>query len=71
VKGRLLCTKVIEGVRGVVMVLNATFKNISVISLWSVLLVDRRKPEYPEKTTNLPHFTDKRLTFTNLAKSKT
>jgi fibronectin type 3 domain-containing protein len=36
VKGRLLCTKVIEGVRGVVMVLNATFNNISVISWWSV-----------------------------------
>ena len=29
------------------MVFNTTFNNISVISLWSVLLV-----EYPEKTTN-------------------
>jgi len=35
------------------MVFNATFNNISVIS---VLLV--RKPEYPEKTTDLPQVTD-------------
>jgi hypothetical protein len=34
-----------------VMVSNATFNNISDIS-W-------RKPEYPEKITNLPEFTDK------------
>jgi hypothetical protein len=32
------------------MVLNATFNNISVISWWSVLLV-----EYSEKTTDLSH----------------
>ena len=35
------------------MVFNATFNNISVISCRSVLLVG--KPEYPEKTTELPH----------------
>ena len=35
-----------------VMVLNATFNNSSVISWW-------RKPEYPEKTTDLPQVTDK------------
>jgi cytochrome b561 len=34
------------------MVFYATFNNISVIS-W------QRKPEYPEKTTDLPHVTDK------------
>jgi hypothetical protein len=34
---------------------NATFNNISVISWRSVLL----KPEYPEKTTDLPQVTDK------------
>jgi len=36
------------------MVFNATFNNISVISLWSVLLV-----EYPNKTTDLSQVTDK------------
>jgi len=36
------------------MVFNASFNNISVISLWSVLLV--------EKTTNLPQVTDKFIT---------
>jgi hypothetical protein len=36
-----------------VMVLNATFNYISVISWQSVLLV------YPEKTTDLPQLTDK------------
>jgi hypothetical protein len=35
-------------------VFNATFNNISVISLWSVLLV-----EYPNKTTDLSQVTDK------------
>ena len=35
-----------------VMVSNATFNNISAIS-W------RMKPEYPEKTTDLPQVTDK------------
>ena len=34
------------------MVFNATFNNISVIYWW-------RKPEYPEKTTDLPQVTDK------------
>jgi hypothetical protein len=33
-------------------VLNATFNNMSVISWW-------RKPEYSEKTTDLPKVTDK------------
>jgi hypothetical protein len=41
-------------VRVRIMVFNATFNNISVISWHSVLLV-----EYPEKTTNLPKITDK------------
>jgi hypothetical protein len=41
-----------------VMVFNATFNNISVISWWSFFLW--RKPEYPEKTTNLPQVADKR-----------
>ena len=36
------------------MVFNATFNNISVISVQSVLLV-----EYPEKTTDLLQVTDK------------
>ena len=43
------------GVR--VMVVNATFENISAIAWWSVLLV--RKPEYPKKTTDLSQVTDK------------
>jgi hypothetical protein len=34
------------------MVFNATFNNISVISWWSVLLVE--ETEYPEVTTDLP-----------------
>jgi len=37
------------------MVFNATFKNSSVISWWSVLLV-----EYPGKITDLSQVTDKR-----------
>ena len=37
-----------------VMGFNATFNNISAISLWSVLLV-----EYPEKAIDLPQVTDK------------
>ena len=37
---------------GGVMVFNATFNNISVISWWSVLLVGETG-EYPEKTTDL------------------
>ena len=36
---------------------NATFSNISVISLWSVFLMEETK--YPEKTTYLSQFTDK------------
>ena len=39
------------------MVFNATFNNISVISLWSVLLVE--ETVVPEKTTDLPQVTDK------------
>ena len=39
------------------MVFNVTFNNISVISWRSVLLVE--KTEYQEKTTDLPHVTDK------------
>jgi hypothetical protein len=35
------------------MKLNATFNNISAIFYWW------RKPEYPEKTTDLSHVTDK------------
>ena len=40
-----------------IMVFNATFNNISVISWWSLFLVE--KPEYPEKTTDLSQVTDK------------
>jgi hypothetical protein len=41
-----------------VMVFNATFNNISVISWrWSVLLVE--ETGVPEKTTNLPQVIDK------------
>ena len=43
-------------VRVRVMVFNATFNNTSVISWRSVLW---RKPEYPEKTTDLSQVTDK------------
>jgi hypothetical protein len=39
------------------MVFNATFNNISVISWWSVLLVEETGE--PEKTTDLPQVTDK------------
>jgi hypothetical protein len=39
------------------MLFNASFRNISVISWRSVLLV--RKPEYPVKTTDLSQVTDK------------
>jgi len=39
------------------MVFNATFNSISVISWWSVLLVE--ETEYPEKTTDLPQICDK------------
>ena len=41
-----------------VMLFYATFNNISVISCMSVLLVEE-KPEYREKTTDLPQVTDK------------
>jgi hypothetical protein len=47
--------KLIPGVR--VMVFNATFNNISVLSWRSVFWW--RKPEYPEKTTDLSQVTDK------------
>ena len=36
---------------------NATVNNISVISWWSVLLVEETK--YPEKITDLPQITDR------------
>ena len=39
------------------MVFNATFKNMSVISWWSVLLVEETRGA--EKTTDLPEVTDK------------
>jgi hypothetical protein len=39
------------------MVFNATFNNISVISWWSVLLVEETK--VPEKTIDLSQVTDK------------
>jgi len=45
----------VEWVR--VLVLNATFNNVSVISWWSVLGVE--ETEYPEKTTDLLQYTDK------------
>ena len=44
-------------VRVMVMVFNATFNNISAISWLQFYWC--RKPEYPEKTTNLPQVTDK------------
>ena len=40
-----------------VIVYSATLNNISVISWWSVLLVE--KTEYPEKTIDLSQVTDK------------
>jgi hypothetical protein len=39
------------------MVFNATFNNISVISWWSVLLVEEARVH--EENTNLPQVTDK------------
>jgi hypothetical protein len=43
-------------VRVMVIVFNATFKNISAISLRSVLLVE--EIEYPENTTDIPQVND-------------
>ena len=41
------------------MVFNATFNNISVISWWSVLLVEETgSTGVPEKSTDLPEITD-------------
>jgi hypothetical protein len=40
------------------MAFNATFNNISVIS-WRSVFFWWRKPEYPEKTTDLSQVTDK------------
>jgi hypothetical protein len=40
------------------MVCTATFNNISVISWWSVLLLEKTA-EYPEKIIDLPQVTDK------------
>jgi len=42
-----------------VMVFNATFNNISVISWWSLQFYWWRKPGYPEKTTDLSQVIDK------------
>jgi hypothetical protein len=39
------------------MLFYGTFNNISVISWWSILLVE--EPEYPEKTTDLSQVIDK------------
>ena len=39
------------------MMFNATFNNISVISWWSIILMEEM--EYPEKTTVLSQVTDK------------
>jgi hypothetical protein len=46
-----------------VMVLNATFNNISVISWCSVLLVEETR--VPERTTDLSHVTDKQRGITD------
>ena len=46
-----------------VMVLNATFNNISVISWHSVLLVE--ETGVPERTTDLLHVTDKQRGITD------
>jgi len=45
-------------VGGLVMMINVTFNNISIIS-WRSVFYWCRKPEYPEKTTDLPQVTDK------------
>jgi hypothetical protein len=42
------------------MVFNVTFNNISVLSWWSVLLVE--ETEYLEKSTTLPQVTEKPFT---------
>ena len=41
------------------MLFNATFNDISVISCWSVLLVEETRVPGEEKTTDLPQVTDK------------
>jgi hypothetical protein len=46
-----------DAIHKIVMVFNATFKNISVISWWLVLLW--RKTGYTEKPTDLSQVTDK------------
>jgi hypothetical protein len=46
-------------VRVRIMVFNTTFKNISVISWLSVLLVEETKVPGQNKTTDLPQVTDK------------
>jgi hypothetical protein len=43
------------------MALNATFNNISAISWW--LFYWWKKPEYQEKTTDMPQVTDKLLSY--------
>ena len=54
-----ICLKYYSSVRVRVMVLNATFNNISVILWQSILVYWWRKPEYMEKTTDLLQVTDK------------
>ena len=54
---RMLTINTIFRLVGWFMVFNATFNNISIMLWLSVLLW--RKPEYPEKTTDLSQITDK------------
>ena len=53
IRSELICSGM---VRVMVIVFNATFKNISAISLRSVLLVE--EIEYPENTTDIPQVND-------------
>jgi len=47
------------GIRVMVMVFNATFNNISVISWWSVLLVGETEVLWENETADLSQVTDK------------
>ena len=47
------------GIRVMVMVFNATFNNISVISWWSVLLVEETEVLWENETADLSQVTDK------------
>ena len=53
-----LSFSIISGLGVRVIVFNATFKYISVISWRSVLVLVLEELEYPEKTTDLPQVTD-------------